>query len=72
MKVEQNIRRVGFACKYMHPDLTQKKKLLEELQRPFTEKCTTVAWLNRQEKKVAEERMWDIMVPNAQVSIQSC
>ena len=68
MKVEQNIRRVGFACKYMHPDQTQKKKLLEELQRPLTEKCTTVAWLNRQEKKIAEERMWDIMVHNAQAA----
>ena len=25
-------RRIGFACKYMHPDQTQKKKLLEEKQ----------------------------------------
>ncbi len=61
----QNIKRVGFACKYLHPDQTQKKKLLEELQRPLTEKCTTVAWLNRQSKDVAEERMWDIMVHNS-------
>ena len=61
----QAIKRIGFACKYMHPDQTQKKKLLEELQRPLTERSTTVAWLNRQNKDVAEERLWDIMVHNA-------
>ena len=32
--------RVGFCCKYLHPDQTQKPKLLEEIQRPLTEKCT--------------------------------
>ena len=58
-------KRIGFACKYLHHDQTQKKKVLEELQRPLTEKCTTVAWLNRQSKDVAEERLWDIMVHNA-------
>jgi len=58
-------KRIGFACKYLHPNQNQKKKLLEELQRPLTEKCTTVAWLNRQSKEVAEQRLWDIMVHNA-------
>ena len=57
-------RRIGFACKYMHPDQTQKKKLLEEIQRPLNTRSTTVAWLNRQTKEVAEERLWDIMVHN--------
>ena len=59
------IKRIGFACKYMHEDQTQKKKILEEIQRPLTEKCTTVQWLNRQSKDVAEERLWDIMTHNA-------
>jgi UV DNA damage repair endonuclease len=58
-------KRIGFACKYLHQDQTQKPKVLEELQRPLTEKCTTVAWLNRQSRDVAEERLWDIMVHNA-------
>ena len=58
-------KRIGFACKYMHPDQTQKKKVLEEIQRPLTEKCTTVQWLNRQTRDVAEQRLWDIMVHNA-------
>jgi len=58
--------RIGFACKYMHPDQTQKKKLLEEIQRPLNTKSTTVQWLNRQTRDVAEERLWDIMVHNIQ------
>jgi UV DNA damage endonuclease len=58
--------RIGFACKYMHPDQTQKKKLLEELQRPLNTKSTTVSWLNRQTREVAEQRLWDIMVHNIQ------
>ena len=62
---DNSIQRIGFACKYLHEDQTQKKKVLEELQRPLTEKCTTVAWLNRQTRDVAEERLWDIMVHNA-------
>ena len=57
-------KRIGFACKYMHPDQTQKKKLLEEIQRPLNTRSTTVQWLNRQSKEVAEERLWDIMVHN--------
>jgi UV DNA damage repair endonuclease len=64
MKAQQ--KRIGFACKYMHPDQTQKKKLLEEIQRPLNTRSTTVQWLNRQTQKVAEQRLWDIMVHNIQ------
>ena len=61
-----SLGKVGFACKYLHPDQTQKKKILEEIQRPLTEKCTTVRWLNSQHRDVAEQRLWDIMVHNSQ------
>ena len=57
-------KRIGFACKYMHPDQTQSKKLLEEIQRPLNTKSTTVQWLNRQTTEVAEQRLWDIMEHN--------
>jgi UV DNA damage repair endonuclease len=60
------VGKVGFACKYLHPDQTQKKKILEEIQRPLTEKSTTIRWLNEQHKDVAEQRLWDIMVHNTQ------
>jgi UV DNA damage endonuclease len=56
--------RIGFACKYMHPNQTQSKKLLEEIQRPLNTKSTTVQWLNRQTKEIAEQRLWDIMEHN--------
>ena len=62
--VKSQQQRIGFACKYMHPDQTQKKKLLEEIQRPLNTRSTTVQWLNRQTRDVAEERLWDIMVHN--------
>jgi UV DNA damage endonuclease len=64
--VKSQQQRIGFACKYMHPDQTQKKKLLEEIQRPLNTRSTTVQWLNRQTREVAEERLWDIMVHNVQ------
>jgi UV DNA damage endonuclease len=59
-----NLKRIGFACKYMHHDQTQKKKILEEIQRPLNTRSTTVQWLNRQTVDVAEQRLWDIMVHN--------
>jgi len=58
------VERIGFACKYMHPDQTQKKSLLEELQRPLNARSTTRMWLNNQSQDVAEQRLWDIMVHN--------
>ena len=66
MSSQTQTKRIGFACKYMHPDQTQKKKLLEEIQRPLNTRSTTVQWLNRQTREVAEQRLWDIMVHNIQ------
>lgn len=62
----QNVKRVGFACKYMAPDQTISKKLLEELQRPYNTRSTTITWLKNQTKEVAEQRLWDIMVHNVE------
>ena len=61
---DSTYERIGFACKYMHPDQTQSKKLLEEIQRPLNTKSTTVQWLNRQTREIAEQRLWDIMEHN--------
>lgn len=57
-------KRIGFACKYMYPNQTVKKRLLEDFQRPLNTRSTTVQWLNRQTIDVAEQRLWDIMVHN--------
>lgn len=56
--------KVGFACKYLYHDQTQKKKLLEEIQRPLNSRATTVRWLNNQTRDVAEQRLYDLMVHN--------
>ena len=48
----------------MDADQSQKKKVLEEIQRPLNTRSTTVQWLNRQTVDVAEQRLWDIMVHN--------
>lgn len=61
-------KRIGFACKYMHHDQTLSAKLLEEKQRLLTEKSTTLAWLNRQKKSVAEDKLWEIMQHNTRAA----
>ena len=63
---DNNIQRIGFCCKYMDPDQSQKPKVLKEIQQNFTERQTTVTWLNRQDKAVAEDRMLDIATHNMQ------
>lgn len=57
-------KRIGFACKFMHPNQSQSKKLLEELQRPLNERSTTITWLNRQSKNIAEQRLEEIIKHN--------
>lgn len=58
-------KRIGFACKYMHHNQNLKSKLLEDIQRPYNEKTTTITWLNNQKRSVAEERLYDIVKHNA-------
>ena len=65
---DNSLQRIGFCCTYMDPDQTQKPKVLKEIQQNFTERQTTITWLNRQTKAVAEERMLEIVEHN----MQSC
>ena len=58
------IKRIGFACKYMHTNQNLTSKLLEDIQRPFNEKTTTITWLNNQKRNVAEQRLYDIVEHN--------
>jgi UV DNA damage endonuclease len=60
------IKRIGYACKYMHPEPVRPKKLLQEIEQPLNGRATTVTWLNRQSREVAEQRLWDIMEYNIQ------
>lgn len=60
----QNIKRIGFCCKYFHPDRNIGKKLLEEKERPFNGKTTTKAWLERQSPSVAEQKLEEVIDHN--------
>lgn len=54
------LKRIGFACKYSELHPTQGVISIPE----FNTGTTTVAWLNRQKREVAEQRLWDLMKRN--------
>lgn len=58
-------RRIGFACKYMSHNRHLPKKLLEQEEKPYKEMATTRAWLQRQARSVAEQKLWDCLRTNA-------
>ena len=56
--------RVGFCCKWIDtPDQINGFKS-DDPARIWNTRVTTVAWLNRQTRDVAEQRLWDLMVHN--------
>ena len=55
--------RLGFCCKYIHPDRTLKPKVLKETEQPYNCRATTVRWLN-EHKDEAEDRLWELMQHN--------
>ena len=57
------IKRVGFACKFMHSDQTLKPKALKEIQGPLNYRGTTIKWL-RENQSEAQERVYDIVEHN--------
>jgi UV DNA damage repair endonuclease len=61
--------KIGFACKWIdRPDQVNGIKPKDECKALNTG-STTVAWLNRQSKQVAEDKLWDLMKGNIE-SIQ--
>jgi len=58
------IKRIGFACKWIdYPHQVNGIKPKDDCKK-YNTGSTTVAWLNRQTKEVAEQKLWDIMVQN--------
>lgn len=61
-------KRIGFACKWIdHPGQVDGIKPKDDCKR-YNTGATTVAWLNRQTRDVAEQRLWDLMVQNIEAS----
>ena len=58
------MKRIGFACKWIDsPDQVNGIKVTDD-DKQYNTGGTTVAWLNRQTKDVAEQKLWDLMVGN--------
>lgn len=59
-----NTKRIGFACKWIdRPDQVDGIKPTDDAKQ-YNTGSTTVAWLNRQTREVAEQKLWDLMVGN--------
>jgi len=57
-------KRIGFACKWIdHKEQVNGIKPTDDAKK-YNTGATTVAWLNRQSKDVAEQKLWDLMVGN--------
>jgi UV DNA damage repair endonuclease len=58
------IARIGFACKWIdHAKQCDGIKSTDDAKQ-YNTGSTTVAWLNRQTRDVAEQKLWDLMVGN--------
>ena len=58
------LKRIGFACKWIDtPDQVNGIKSTDPA-RTFNTGTTTVAWLDRQTREIAEQRLWDLTLDN--------
>ena len=58
------IKRIGFACKWIdNPTQVDGIKATDDCKQ-YNTGTTTVSWLNRQTRDVAEQKLWDLMVGN--------
>ena len=62
------IKRIGFACKWIDGPSQINGIKQKDNCKQYNTGSTTVAWLNRQQKETAEQKLWDLMVQN----IESC
>ena len=58
------MKRIGFACKWIDdPSQVKGIKPTDDCKQ-YNTGATTISWLNRQTKEVAEQKLWDLMVQN--------
>ena len=57
-------KRIGFACKWIdHAEQVNGIDAKDDAKK-YNTGSTTISWLNRQTKDVAEQKLWDLMVQN--------
>ena len=60
--------KIGFACKWIdHPEQVNGIKPKDNAKK-YNTGSTTITWLNRQTKDVAEQKLWDLMVQNLEAT----
>ena len=61
---KDTMAKIGFACKWIdHPHQIDAIKPTDDCKQ-YNTNTTTVAWLNRQTRDTAEQKLWDLMVSN--------
>jgi len=60
----QTLKRIGFACKWIDGPSQINGIDQKDNCKQYNTGSTTVAWLNRQTRDVAEQKLWDLMVGN--------
>lgn len=58
-------KKIGFACKFMNSDQTLSPKFLKEIEGQYNSNTTTISWLSRQSRNIAEEKLWNISLENS-------
>jgi UV DNA damage endonuclease len=61
-------KRIGFACKWIDGPSQINGIKQTDTARQYNTGTTTVAWLNRQTREVAEQKLWDLMVGNIEAT----
>lgn len=61
-------KRIGFACKWIDTPEQVNGIKTNDLAKELNTGTTTVAWLNRQSREVAEQKLWDLMVQNIEAT----
>jgi UV DNA damage repair endonuclease len=62
------VKRLGFACKWIdHADQVNGIHKDDDAKQ-FNTGTTTISWLNRQSREVAEQKLWDLMVGNIEAT----
>lgn len=62
------MNRIGFACKWIDTRDQVNGIKKDDNAKQFNTGTTTVAWLNRQSRQIAEEKMWDLMKQNIEAT----
>jgi len=64
----QTLKRIGFCCKWIDGPSQIDGIKQTDTAKKYNTGTTTVAWLNRQTRDVAEQKLWDLMVGNIEAT----